>query len=135
MESIGPRLRQTRRAKGVSQEALAEQTGVAVTTIIRIEQGRVTPKLDTVQKFADALGVDPKHLSYGDERPSGRIGEAPAYANVAEDPATIAREIVARLRDLEAVEALSANDRAFIKREIPKFERLAKSFERTREDL
>lgn len=134
METIGPRLRATRRAKGVSQDALAEKTGVAVTTIIRIEQGKAKPKLETVWKFAEALGVDPKHLAYGDGDESGSDQETEAafYDRVAEDFGTGARDMVNRLRQLEDLESLSAKDRAYIKREIPKFEKLAQTFDRLR---
>jgi transcriptional regulator with XRE-family HTH domain len=135
METIGPRLRETRRANGVSQESLAEKTGVAVTTIIRIEQGRAKPKFETIWKFAEALGVDPKQLAYGDGDEIGEKSESEAafYDRVAEDFRTGARDMVNRLRQLEDLESLSVKDRALIKREIPKFERLAQTFDRLRQ--
>ena len=66
MESIGPRRRRVRRSRDITQAALAERTGVAVSTIVRIEKGQVTPQIETVFKIAGALGVDPKWLIGGD---------------------------------------------------------------------
>ena len=66
MESIGPRLRRVRRSQDITQAALAERTGVAVSTVVRIEKGQVTPQIETVFKIADVLGVDPKWLIGGD---------------------------------------------------------------------
>jgi transcriptional regulator with XRE-family HTH domain len=135
LDTIGLRLRTTRREKGVSQETLAAATGVAVTTIIRIEQGKSTPKLATIWKFAEALGVDPKHLAYGhgDAGDPDTEGSAEFYGRMAESFATNAREMLDTLRQLEDVEALSPKDRARIKKSIPKFERSAETFERSAE--
>lgn len=135
MEDIGPRLRRTRIVKEVSQETLSQKTGVAVSTIIRIEQGKATPKLQTVWKFAEVLGVDPKHLAYGSGEDSdfGSETEDEFYNRIAENFAAGARDMVHRLRQLEDVEALSAGDRSFIKKEIPEFEQLARTFDRLRQ--
>lgn len=71
LESIGPRLRRVRRAQDITQDALAERTGVAVSTIVRIEKGQVTPQIETVFKIAEALGIDPKALAFGDDQEEG----------------------------------------------------------------
>ena len=53
---IGERIRQLRTAKGVSQTELAEKAGLSQPHIVRIEQGRYSVGLDTLQTIAKALG-------------------------------------------------------------------------------
>ena len=67
MGGIGARLRQARKARKVTQLELAARTGVAHSTVVRIERGQAKPTIETVAKFAEALGVDPKWLAFGDE--------------------------------------------------------------------
>jgi DNA-binding XRE family transcriptional regulator len=51
----------------LTQEQLAEKSGVGVTTINRIEKGRVgDPHFSTLRKLARACGVDPVELIRGD---------------------------------------------------------------------
>ncbi len=67
MSTIGERLRRMRKARKVTQMELAERTGVAHSTVVRIERGQTKPKIETIEKFAQVLGVDPKGLVFGDE--------------------------------------------------------------------
>ena len=47
-----------RKQKGWSQEKLAVESGISYNTIIKIERGGIeNPKIETVIKLADALGV------------------------------------------------------------------------------
>lgn len=46
-----------RRARGLSQAALAERAGLAVDTIGRLERGAFSPSLETLFKLADGLSV------------------------------------------------------------------------------
>jgi len=56
-----PRLRDVRHRLALSQEELAEKSGVARSTIIKLEAGRdAWPS--TVRKLAQALGVKPADL-------------------------------------------------------------------------
>jgi transcriptional regulator with XRE-family HTH domain len=55
---LGERLGQLRRRRGMTQEALAELSGVSVSVIRKLERGeRDSAGLSTVRKFASALGV------------------------------------------------------------------------------
>lgn len=63
---IGERLRETRKRKLLTQEELAERSGVGVATIIRIERDQVEPRGSTIRKLAAALEVDPAELVRGD---------------------------------------------------------------------
>ncbi len=65
MGGIGDRLRRARKARKVTQVELAARTGVAHSTVVRIERGQAKPRIETVGRFAEALGVDPKWLAFG----------------------------------------------------------------------
>jgi transcriptional regulator with XRE-family HTH domain len=56
-------LRETRRRAALTQGELAQKAGVGVTTIVRIETGEITePRVSTLRKLAQALGVEPRDL-------------------------------------------------------------------------
>ena len=59
---IGDRLRQLRKRSLMTQEQLAERSGIAVSTVIRIERNQVEPQGSTIRKLAQALGVNPYEL-------------------------------------------------------------------------
>jgi transcriptional regulator with XRE-family HTH domain len=59
---IGERLRETRKRKLLTQEQLAERSGVGVATIIRIERNQVEQRGSTIRKLAGALEVEPDEL-------------------------------------------------------------------------
>lgn len=59
---IGDKLRDTRKRKLLTQEQLAERSGVGIATIIRVERNQVEPRGSTIRKLADALDVDPGEL-------------------------------------------------------------------------
>lgn len=49
-------LREARKAAGISQRELARRARVAQPAIARIEQGRVTPRVDTLEHLLEACG-------------------------------------------------------------------------------
>lgn len=55
--AIGERIRTLRRAKGLSQEKLAELAGMDRQAINRIEQGHASPLVDNLIRIAAALNV------------------------------------------------------------------------------
>jgi transcriptional regulator with XRE-family HTH domain len=55
----------TRRRRGLSQEKLAERTGLCRDTIYKIEMGQRSPRLGTLLILADALRVDAADLLKG----------------------------------------------------------------------
>ena len=59
---IGDKLREVRKRKMLTQEQLAERSGVGVTTIVRIERNQVEPQGRTIRRLAEALGVEPADL-------------------------------------------------------------------------
>jgi len=63
---IGEKLRETRKHALLTQQQLADKSGVGVTTIIRIERNQVEPQARTIRKLAQALGVEPHELLKGE---------------------------------------------------------------------
>jgi transcriptional regulator with XRE-family HTH domain len=60
--AFGKRLREVRREHGMSQDQLADQAGMHATTISRMERGLREPRVTTVLRLADGLGVHPGRL-------------------------------------------------------------------------
>ncbi|MFP1814114.1 helix-turn-helix domain-containing protein [Lonsdalea quercina] len=58
------RLTMLRKARGLTQQALAEMTGVAVLQIRRYEGGNSQPTLDVIRRLAIALGVSADMLVF-----------------------------------------------------------------------
>ena len=56
-------LNELRRRRALSIAALAERAGVAPKTINDVERGLVVPKLRTVRRLCDALGVEPADVT------------------------------------------------------------------------
>lgn len=59
---FGRNLCLARRRRGLSQEYLAERTGLCRDTIFKIEVGQRSPRLDTLLTLADALTIDTAEL-------------------------------------------------------------------------
>lgn len=55
---FGQRVREIRRAKGISQEDLAQLAELNRTYISRIERGERNVSIETVARLATALGVE-----------------------------------------------------------------------------
>lgn len=55
---LGNKIVELRKALSMTQEELAEQTGISTRTIQRIEQGDVTPRLATLKLLSEALDFD-----------------------------------------------------------------------------
>jgi transcriptional regulator with XRE-family HTH domain len=58
----GSRLKQLRRQRALSQQDLERITGVAQSTISRLEANQRPARPTTVRKLAGALGVEPNEL-------------------------------------------------------------------------
>ncbi len=59
---IGARIKSLRRGRGLTQEKVAEKTGISVNYLSRIERGLENPTLDTLLGLAKALKVEPLDL-------------------------------------------------------------------------
>jgi transcriptional regulator with XRE-family HTH domain len=61
--ALGKAIRQLRRDRGVSQEALAYEAGVTSGTLSLIERGRSNPTWGTVKGICSALDMDIAELA------------------------------------------------------------------------
>ena len=60
--AFGQRLRELRAERGVSQDQLARRTGIDATAVGRFERGAREPRLRSILRLADGLGVKPGRL-------------------------------------------------------------------------
>lgn len=61
-ERLGINVKKYRKAKWMTQEQLANLSGISLTEIRAIERFRANPSLNTVELVAKALGVSPLDL-------------------------------------------------------------------------
>ncbi|HLO69670.1 MAG TPA: helix-turn-helix transcriptional regulator [Flavipsychrobacter sp.] len=59
IKQFGKKLREIRKSKGISQEALAYATDLHLSQIGRIERGEVSTSISFVYLFAEILEVEP----------------------------------------------------------------------------
>lgn len=62
MGNLGANLRQARQQLGMSQEQVAELSGVHATEVSRIEAGKRDPRVSTVERLARAVKLKPGQL-------------------------------------------------------------------------
>ena len=60
--ALGRNLRQARERAELTQEAVAERSGVHPTEVSRIETGKRNPRIATVEALAEAVGVSVSDL-------------------------------------------------------------------------
>jgi transcriptional regulator with XRE-family HTH domain len=60
--NLGPNLREARKNLGLSQEQVAERSGVHATEVSRIEAGKRDPRVSTVERLAAAVRLKPGQL-------------------------------------------------------------------------
>jgi predicted transcriptional regulator len=58
-----PHLKRLREGRFLTQEELAERSGVSRPTIARLESSGDDARLKTIRKLAEALGVEPTELT------------------------------------------------------------------------
>ncbi len=62
IDAFGKHLRKLREERSLSQEELANRSGIAFSQIGRFERGVRSPTLSTLESLANGLGVKPKEL-------------------------------------------------------------------------
>ena len=58
IEQAGNLIKEARKSKGLTQKELGEKLGIGESRVSKYESGKENPTLATLQKIADALGVD-----------------------------------------------------------------------------
>lgn len=74
--TIGEKIKEERKRGGLTQKELGNRMGIDASTVRKYESGKLKPKLETVQKLAQALHIDVGVL-YGVEENKGD----PQYLN------------------------------------------------------
>lgn len=62
MADLGANLREARERLGLTQEQVAQRSGVHATEVSRIEAGKRDPQVSTVRRLAKAVEVKPGRL-------------------------------------------------------------------------
>lgn len=57
LNEIGQIIKERRRYLKVDQSTLAELAGISINTLVTLERGTGNPRLDTILKIADILGL------------------------------------------------------------------------------
>lgn len=73
--SFGERVREARKARKLSQQALAELVGVSSQSISYWESDRNKPEADTLSVLAEMLGVSATYLLTGESSSSSAVGQ------------------------------------------------------------
>jgi transcriptional regulator with XRE-family HTH domain len=60
---VGKNLRRLREDRLLTQAELAERAGIALSSLVRIENDQVDPRFSSIRKLATALDVDPRELT------------------------------------------------------------------------
>lgn len=92
---IGKRIQKYRKLAGLTQKELAEKLGVVTGTVQQYELGKRHPRLDQLQRIANALGVEVHEL----------------YSDKQED-----RDYISRVVQMTEQNANDAVDRSFVER-------------------
>jgi transcriptional regulator with XRE-family HTH domain len=66
---IGQRLRELRESKNLSQGDIEKRTGLLRCYTSRVEHGHTVPSVETLEKYARALGIPLYRLFYEGEEP------------------------------------------------------------------
>src|ERR1700746_3430164 len=66
---IGDRLKTLRETKDLSQGDIEKRTGLLRCYVSRVENGHTVPSVETLEKFARALGLPLYHLMFDGDKP------------------------------------------------------------------
>jgi transcriptional regulator with XRE-family HTH domain len=98
--NFGVLLRQLRGARGWTQEKLAREADITVTSVSNLERGETRPNEETITKLAAAFGMTPSDLD--PRRLAKRVAE---MARTLVQRQAIGRLLTLSDRDIEAVTA------------------------------
>lgn len=111
--TLAESIRQARTAKNMTQKEAASALGISQQAYSQYESGKRRPKMDTIVKIADALGVQPQELIHDEvielynrtiyNLPKGRfpVEKAIAAAKATEEFVTMANDLEQSMRKNE----------------------------------
>jgi transcriptional regulator with XRE-family HTH domain len=113
---IGGRLRTLRQQRGLSQGDLERASGLLRCYISRVEHGHTVPSIETLERFAAALGVPLYQLFYEGEipPPTPHLTPRPTLSELAYESGTDSPEARFLLKVKKLVTRLRESDRSFL---------------------
>lgn len=113
---IGQRIRHLREKKGLSQGDIEHSTGLLRCYISRVEHGHTVPSLETLERFASALGIPVYRLFYdGEERAeTPNLTPRTSLEQMAEESSPSGAEARFLLKIRDFASKLVDSDRAFL---------------------
>ncbi|MEW6511849.1 MAG: helix-turn-helix transcriptional regulator [Bacteroidota bacterium] len=114
--TIGEKIRRIRREKDLSQEYVAEQVGVNVTYISKIERGKSDPDTELLTRIAKALGVQIVDFFAEEKQPMVQESHQPYQPGVFFSmPGNISEEQREQIKQIvEALAKLDSGDKEAI---------------------
>lgn len=111
--SIGMRIRQLRAQKGLSQGDIERVTGLLRCYTSRVENGHTVPSLETLERFAAALGVPLYQLFYsgGETDPTPHLSPRKSLEDQAEEDSKEGTDARFLLKLKGLVEHITESDR------------------------
>lgn len=88
--TIGEKLRDIRKEKGFTQKELGNMLGITPQMIAQYESGKRKPKLETLQRIAEALGIS-WEIFMDEDEPTGNSDNDHYYIN--DESRQIAQEV------------------------------------------
>lgn len=73
--TVGEKIRQYRKAKGLTQKELGKLSDTAETTIRQYEGGKRTPRIEQIEKIAKALELNPNDLTGWDSADTEKLSK------------------------------------------------------------
>ncbi|HEV2382038.1 MAG TPA: helix-turn-helix transcriptional regulator [Terriglobia bacterium] len=112
---VGARLRQLRQEKNLSQGDITETTGLARSYISRVEHGHTVPSVETLHRFAAALGVPLYKIFYRSEEALVRLrGPERSLEHLASEEGTGAEEARFLMKMKEFSAKMDESERALL---------------------
>lgn len=62
MKALGKRIKELRKAQGLSQEDLSYEADIPLSQVGRIERGEINPTISTIAIIASALNIEIKEI-------------------------------------------------------------------------
>jgi transcriptional regulator with XRE-family HTH domain len=114
--SIGARIRQLREQKGLSQGDVEKATGLLRCYTSRVENGHTVPSLETLERFATALGIPLYRLFMSEEGMSSNSVLTPGESleAMAQSPGAEGSDARFLLKLRNYVEHIRENDREML---------------------
>jgi transcriptional regulator with XRE-family HTH domain len=92
-QTLGAQLRSWRTYSGLRQRELEERAGLAHNAISRIEKGEVSPRLETIERLAQALDISVEEFQF-------RIPPANSRKDIRKDTQEWTQGLIERLDEM-----------------------------------